>query len=113
MLKNQINKSETDSGIQRTHRRLTEGDWVQKVQGLRSMYWWLQNSHGDVKYSVRNVVNSVLILCMGQVGAGNIGGGTAERISLLSARNELYPTSTPFSLPCSPRGNTAKIKKNI
>ena len=46
-----------------------------KVRGLRSTNWQLQNSHGDVKYSIGNIVNSIVITVWCQVGTGNIGGG--------------------------------------
>ena len=42
-------------------RREGLGGWVKKVKGLRSTYWWLQNSHRDVKYSTRNIVNNIVI----------------------------------------------------
>ena len=28
------------------------GDWVKRVKGLQRTNWQLQNSHGDVKYSI-------------------------------------------------------------
>ena len=37
------------------------GGWVKKVKGLRSTDWQLQNSHGDVKYSIGNTVSNSLI----------------------------------------------------
>ena len=37
------------------------GVWVKKVKGLRSTDWQLQNSHGDVKYSIGNTVSNSLI----------------------------------------------------
>ena len=30
------------------------GEWAKKVKGLGSTNWQLQNSHGDIKYSIRN-----------------------------------------------------------
>ena len=54
------NKTETDSEIQ-----LSEGEQlgrrVEKGKGLRSINWELQNSHRDVKYSIGNVVNNIVI----------------------------------------------------
>ena len=41
------------------------GGWVKKVKELRSTDWWLQNSHGDVKYSIGNIVNSTVITTYG------------------------------------------------
>ena len=39
------------------------GGMGKEVKGLRSTNRWLQNSHGDVKYSIGNGVNKVRI-CM-------------------------------------------------
>ena len=36
------------------------GGWVKKVKGLRSTNGWLQNSHGDVTYSMGNTVNAIV-----------------------------------------------------
>ena len=36
------------------------GGWVKKEKGLRSANL-LQNSHGDVKYSIGNIVNNIVI----------------------------------------------------
>ena len=33
--------------------------WAKKVKGLRSTIWQLQNSHGDVKYSIVNRVANI------------------------------------------------------
>ena len=38
--------------------------WMKKVMGLRSTNWKLQNSHGDVKYSIGNKVSNILITSM-------------------------------------------------
>ena len=35
---------------------------MKKLKGLRSRNVYLQNSHGDVKYSIGNVVNSIVIM---------------------------------------------------
>ena len=40
------------------------GGWAKKVKGLRSTNSLLQNSHEDVKYSIANIVNKFLQLCM-------------------------------------------------
>ena len=37
------------------------GEMGEKVRGLRSTNGWLQNSHGDVKYSIGNGVAQELI----------------------------------------------------
>ena len=34
--------------------------WVKKVKGIRSTNWQLQNSPGDVKYSIGNTVNDIV-----------------------------------------------------
>ena len=39
--------------------------WVKKVKELRSTNWLLQNSHGDVKYSLANIVNNIVITLRG------------------------------------------------
>ena len=41
------------------------GGWVEKMKGLRSTNWQLQNSHGDVKYSIGNIVNNIVITVCG------------------------------------------------
>ena len=41
------------------------GDWVKKVKGLRSIDWRSQDRHGAVKYSIRGVVDTILITVCG------------------------------------------------
>ena len=43
--------------------REEEGLWgrMRKVKGLRSTNWYLENSYGDIKYSIGNIVNNILI----------------------------------------------------
>ena len=41
------------------------GGWLKKFKGLRSTNWLLQNSLGDVKYGIGNIVNSILISMRG------------------------------------------------
>ena len=41
------------------------GHWVKKVKGLRSTIWQLQNSHGDVKDNIGNIVHSIVITVNG------------------------------------------------
>ena len=36
------------------------GGWVKKVKELRSTNWWLQNSQGDIKYGIGNIVNNIV-----------------------------------------------------
>ena len=38
---------------------------MKKFKGLRSTNWLLQNSLGDVKYGIGNIVNSILISMRG------------------------------------------------
>ena len=40
---------------------VASGDGVKKVEGLRNTKWQLQNSCGDVTYSIGNVVNDIVI----------------------------------------------------
>ena len=45
---------------------------MNRVKGLRSTDWWLQNSRGDVKDSTGNVVsNVIMILCLWRVPGGH------------------------------------------
>ena len=37
------------------------GGWVKKVKGLRGTNWKLQNSHGDTKYSIGNIVSNIYV----------------------------------------------------
>ena len=41
------------------------GGLGKKVRGLRSTNWWLQNSHEDVKYRIKNTDNNVVIIMCG------------------------------------------------
>ena len=41
--------------------------WMKKVKVLRSTNWLLQNNHGDVKYSIGNIVNIILITVYGYI----------------------------------------------
>ena len=41
------------------------GGWVKTVKGLRGTNWKLQNSHGDVRYSIGNIVNNIVIATYG------------------------------------------------
>ena len=43
------------------------GRWVKKVKGLRSTNWQLQNSQGDVKYCIENIVNNIVITMYGSM----------------------------------------------
>ena len=40
-------------------------EWAKKVNGLRNTYLLLQNSHADVKYSIGNIINNILITMHG------------------------------------------------
>lgn len=37
------------------------GDWVKVVKALRIIVWWLQNSHGNVKYNIGSIFNIIAI----------------------------------------------------
>ena len=71
-LKNKINEQTKQKQTYR-YREQTGGcqmggmreDWMKKVKRLRSTKWQLQNSHGDVKYSVENTVINVVITVYG------------------------------------------------
>ena len=41
---------------------------MKKVKGLRSTGWKLQNSHGDIKYGVGNIVSNIAITMRGPRG---------------------------------------------
>ena len=41
------------------------GEMGKKGKALRNSNWLLQNSHGDVKYSIENIVNNSLITMYG------------------------------------------------
>ena len=45
-------------------KRVSRG-WVKKVKRLRSMNWLLQNSHGDVKYSIGHIADNYVWCQMG------------------------------------------------
>ena len=45
----------------------------EKVMGLNSMNWSLQNTHGDIKYSIENTVNNILITVWCHMGTRLIG----------------------------------------
>ena len=36
----------------------------ERGEGLRSINWQLQNSHGAVKYSTGNIVSNIVITCV-------------------------------------------------
>ena len=38
------------------------GASVKKVKGLRNTNWWLQNSHRDVKFSIRDIDNNIVTI---------------------------------------------------
>ena len=37
------------------------GDWAKEVKALRSIVWWLQNTHGDIKYNIGSMFNIIAI----------------------------------------------------
>lgn len=36
--------------------------WVKKVKGFVSTNWPSENSHGDVRYSIGNIVNNMAVI---------------------------------------------------
>ena len=56
------------------------GGCVGKVKGLRSTNWQLQNSHGDVKYSVGYIVNNIVMTTYGVRRVLEILGGTCCKV---------------------------------
>ena len=46
-------------------RRGELGGWGKKVNGLRNTNWYIQNSHGDTKYRIGNIVNIIVITMYG------------------------------------------------
>ena len=56
---------ETDSKIQRGRLLADRGEgvggWVNKVKGLSSTNWQLQNTHRDVNHIIGNIVNNMVI----------------------------------------------------
>ena len=71
-LKNNINEQ---TKLKQTHRYTEQTDgyqrggglknWMKKVKELRSTDWFLQNSHRDVKCSIGNIVNNIVIMMCG------------------------------------------------
>lgn len=59
---------QTNSWIKRINSHCQMGAGLggeKKVKGLRSTNWQLQNSHEDVKFSLRNIVNNIVITTYG------------------------------------------------
>ena len=54
-------RGETDSG----QRKGGFGGWVRNAKGLRSTSSWLQSAHRDVRYTVGNSVNNIVITMCG------------------------------------------------
>ena len=49
-------------------------------KGLRSTDWKLQNSHGDVKYSIGNIVSNIGIILYGSRWVLETSGGTLSKV---------------------------------
>lgn len=49
--------------MKQTHRykEQTDGGLGEKDEALRSTDWWFQNTHRDIKYSMRNIVTNIVI----------------------------------------------------
>ena len=48
--------------------------WARKVKALRSSNCWLQNSHRDVKYSIRKIVSNIVMTMYGVKGGLDLPG---------------------------------------
>lgn len=63
--KKQINRTDTDSEIQRTFWGFLGGRGIgglgEKVRRLRSTNWQLENSQGHVKYGTGDMVNNIVL----------------------------------------------------
>ena len=53
---------------------------MKKVKGLRSTSWWLQNSHGDVNYSIGHIVSYIVITMRGARRVPEISGGSLCKV---------------------------------
>ena len=56
---------------------------MEKVKGLRNTNWQLQNSHEDVKYSIGNIVNNVVITMYGARWELEIPGGALCKVYMM------------------------------
>ena len=70
--------------------------WVKKVKELRSTNWLLQNSHGDVKYSIGNIVNTIQIIMCGVTWVWDLSGWSLSKLCNV------------LSLGCTPETNIKK-----
>ena len=61
--RNSLTDTENKLRVAQWQRRL--GGRVKNVKGLRSTDWWLQNSHGDVKYSIGDILSNIVITMYG------------------------------------------------
>ena len=53
---------------------------MKKIKGLRSAHRWLQDSHGDVKHGIGNIVNNIVITVCGARWELKILGGTLCKV---------------------------------
>ena len=53
---------------------------IKKLKGLRSTNWLLKNSHGDVQYSIGNIVNNILITMYGVRWIWNLWGWSLSKL---------------------------------
>ena len=51
---------DTENVFHSCHMGGASGGWVKKMKGLKNTNWLLQNSHGDVIYSIGNIVNTLI-----------------------------------------------------
>ena len=86
-LKYKINEKKKQKQTHR-YREQTDGyqrggglrDWVKQAKKLRSTNWQLQNSHGDVKYSIENIAKNIVISMYGTRWVLKISGGTPYKL---------------------------------
>ena len=56
------------------------GHWVKKRKRLGSTNWSLQNGHEDVKHSIGNIVNNIIITMHGLRWVLDLLGGTLHKL---------------------------------
>ena len=55
---------------------------VKKVKGLSSIVWLLQNSHGDVKCNIGNVVDNILLTMYDVRGVWDLSGWSLRKYGM-------------------------------
>ena len=54
--------------------------WVKKAKGPRRADWWLENRHGDAKYSIGNIVSNIVTTMYGVRWALDPLGGSPHKL---------------------------------